>query len=401
MKAVPSPAVASTAPGRPRDPEQALLRRRDRPPYEQGADPVRLVDLFCGCGGMSLGAAEAARRHGRALHVALAADLDADATAVYARNFPKATVKTADVEAMVDGEVGDAPTEAERALIDELGTVDWLIGGPPCQGHSDLNNHTRRDDPRNSLYLKMARAAALLRPATILIENVPGALRDKGRAVQETEQALSDIGYSVAHRVVRLVDIGVPQRRRRHVLLACRGQQADSGALLDRVQGDGRTDVERTVRWAIGDLAGIDSSEPFDRSSRISPANRDRIDWLFDHDAHDLPNDHRPPCHQNDEHTYRSMYGRLRWDQPAQTITTGFTSMGQGRFVHPSERRTLTPHEAARLQFLPDFLDFSPVTRRGAWARMIGNAVPLLLSLRILDEVLQLAAPAAEPSTGG
>jgi DNA (cytosine-5)-methyltransferase 1 len=84
------------------------------------------------------------------------------------------------------------------------------------------------------------------------------------------------------------------------------------------------------------------------------------------------------------------MYGRLKWDEPAQTVTTGFGSMGQGRYVHPSCCRTITPHEAARLQTLPDFFDFSAVETRQAWARMIGNAVPPLLSWNVAAVVLPL-----------
>ena len=82
------------------------------------------------------------------------------------------------------------------------------------------------------------------------------------------------------------------------------------------------------------------------------------------------------------------MYGRLRWDQPAQTITTGFGSMGQGRYVHPARRRTITPHEAARLQTFPDTFDFGDVTSRKALAKMIGNAVPPLLMATLGDSIL-------------
>jgi DNA (cytosine-5)-methyltransferase 1 len=108
--------------------------------------------------------------------------------------------------------------------------------------------------------------------------------------------------------------------------------------------------------------------------------------WLIEHDEHDLPNALRPPCHQS-EHSYRSMYGRLRWDQPAQTVTTGFGSMGQGRFVHPATARTITAHEAARLQTIPDFFDFSLARTRGSLARLIGNAVPPGLPAAILEAV--------------
>jgi DNA mismatch endonuclease (patch repair protein) len=115
----------------------------------------------------------------------------------------------------------------------------------------------------------------------------------------------------------------------------------------------------------------------------------------------------RPKCHRDKEHSYISMYGRLSWDDPAQTITTGFGSMGQGRFVHPALPRTITPHEAARLQTLPDFYDLDTTKARGAWAMVVGNAVPPLLAVRLVEplicalptlEVQDAQEEAAEPA---
>jgi DNA (cytosine-5)-methyltransferase 1 len=111
---------------------------------------------------------------------------------------------------------------------------------------------------------------------------------------------------------------------------------------------------DRTVGWAIRDLLGEASSGVYDSSGRVSKRSARRIAFLFDEKRYNLPNRLRPKCHRDGGHTYLSMYGRLRWDSPAQTITTGFGSMGQGRYVHPARRRTITPHEAARLQTFPD-----------------------------------------------
>jgi DNA (cytosine-5)-methyltransferase 1 len=96
---------------------------------------------------------------------------------------------------------------------------------------------------------------------------------------------------------------------------------------------------------------------------------------LASDDCSCVPYERRPDCHRNGGHTYKSVYGRLHWDRPAQTITTGFSSVGQGRFVHPRRPRTITPHEAARLQFIPDFFRFGSAAR-GELTTMIGNAVP-------------------------
>jgi DNA (cytosine-5)-methyltransferase 1 len=154
----------------------------------------------------------------------------------------------------------------------------------------------------------------------------------------------------------------------------------------------------RTVRWAIEDLLQRGAASTFDRASTPSTDNARRIRLLVENDWDNLPNEHRPDCHrlpkvgaagETREHSYKSMYGRLRWDDPAQTVTSGYGSMGQGRYVHPSEPRTLTPHEAARLQFFPDFFAFSAARRRKDWATMIGNAAPMKLSYAFVMEMLR------------
>src|SRR5204862_6860500 len=116
----------------------------------------------------------------------------------------------------------------------------------------------------------------------------------------------------------------------------------------------------------------------FDTRAKHHAANVARIDY-------DLPDAQRPDCHRLKEHAYKAVYGRMRWDQPAPTITRGFGSSGQGRFVHPIRRGTLTPHEAARVQFFPDFFEFGDLGRR-ALQELIGNAVPSkLASVVVLD----------------
>lgn len=377
-----------------------FVRLSERPNYETDAlSPesrslsVRVVDLFCGCGGLTLGIAEAARRLGRTVEIALAVDNDEDSVAVFEANFPSAPVEQASVEDLFDGKLGASLTTGEQELRDRIGPVAMLAGGPPCQGHSDLNNHTRRRDPRNALYDRMARAAEVIRPSAVLIENVPAVVRDAAGVVGVAEAALKAAGYVVAHRTLNLGELGVPQRRRRHLLLAFPAGSLNPEDVLSHLTAPCPHHPTRSVRWAIEDLEDVSGSDPFDSAPTPTAENAARIAWLFDNDDYNLPNPERPKCHKDKEHTYNSMYGRLRWDDPAQTVTTGFGSMGQGRYVHPSRRRTITPHEAARLQSFPDFFDFSAVNARTAWARMIGNAVPPLLSRNVASVVIPHVAP--------
>jgi DNA (cytosine-5)-methyltransferase 1 len=370
-----------------------------RPEYEKLPNTVRIVDLFCGGGGLTLGAAEAARRVGRGATVALAVENDAGAADVYALNFPDAVPRRTSVARLFDGRLGGPPTKAERAVAKATGRVDVLLAGPPCQGHSDLNNHTRREDPRNSLYLRAVRAAQVLKPTYVLIENVPAVQHDKGKVVDKAIAALEASGYTVDHRVLDLVDFGVPQRRRRHILLAVLSDHVDPTDVLEIRSPCGDHD-DRTVRWAIADLLELTATTGPDSPSIPTAENRKRMQWLLDHpNTVNLPNSMRPTCHKDKEHTYNAMYGQLSWDEPAPTITTGFGSMGQGRFVHPGLARTLTPHEAARLQTLPDFFDLDTSKGRGAWARVIGNAVPPLLGVHLIEPLLRaLPEPAPDPA---
>jgi DNA (cytosine-5)-methyltransferase 1 len=362
------------------------LQAREPPEFASRWPKLTAVDLFSGFGGMTIGLSEAAADAKRRVHVALAVDDNQRAADAFSLNFDEARVETAKVETLIDGELGAPLSTKERRLRKEIGQVSILVGGPPCQGHSDLNNHTRREDGRNALYARMARAAVVLRPQAVVIENVPQVAHDRGNVVEITEGALQDAGYSVCTQVVHLEQVGVPQKRRRHVMLAVKRGLPSPDHLLEELDTQ-CADHPRTVSWAIEDLEGIEPISAFDRASVPSPLNRKRIATLFREDAHNLDNKDRPSCHRDKDHSYKAMYGRLYGDRPAQTITTGFGSMGQGRYVHPSRHRTITPHEAARLQTIPDYVKLSLDERRGAWAQMIGNAVPPFLT-RALGKVL-------------
>jgi DNA (cytosine-5)-methyltransferase 1 len=176
----------------------AAFLRSTRPPYEALRPRVRVVDLFAGCGGLTLGVAEAARGLALGTDVRSAVDSDPDAIAVYRANLPAGNVRLGHVEELFDGASGSEVTPVEQAIRTEVGPVDVLVGGPPCQGHSDLNNHTRRDDPRNALYAKMARAAEVLRPTIVLIENVPTVRHDVDKVVEATVGSFLSLSYTIA-----------------------------------------------------------------------------------------------------------------------------------------------------------------------------------------------------------
>lgn len=364
------------------------LRRRVRPAFESSNPSLSVVDLFAGCGGLTLGAAQAANDQGLALDVRLAVDFEDAPIRVFKANFPSAKAQVVAVEELFDGELGGRITPKEQSVARSVGGLDLLLGGPPCQGHSSLNNHTRRDDPKNRLYLRMARAAEVLRPRVVIIENVPAVVHDSERVVERASAALIEAGYAVADAVIELIQLGVPQRRRRHVLLGVRQDRLASGTKLTEAFAT-RSGQIRGLRWAIGDLERGASTSWIDAPSRASVENRARMKWLLENDAYDLPNQLRPRCHQGD-HSYVSMYGRLKWSEPAQTITSGYGSLGQGRFMHPSMPRTLTPHEAARLQGFPDYFTFDSAVNRTQLAIIIGNAVPPRLTHSLVGRLIAM-----------
>lgn len=351
--------------------DASWLRAETPPESRPSQRSVRVVDLFAGCGGLSAGVREACRAIGATMEPVLAVDMDADALAVYESNFPGVRAVAAPIEEILDSPVGSPLSAAEKRLRDDLGRIDLVIGGPPCQGHSDANNHTRHADPRNELYMVMARFCEVVRPGAVIIENVPGVERDRGRVAERTWQELRRLGYHTDSGLVDASEIGVGQKRRRSITL---------GSLSIRPSvADACADVgvpERDLRWAIGDLAErLDTSGPFDSAPKPNATNAQRIAYLFDNGLYELPDSQRPDCHRLKRHSYVSVYGRLRWDRPAPTITTGFGTMGRGRYVHPSARRTITPHEAARIQGFPDFFSFGPASRT-LLQKLIGNAVP-------------------------
>ena len=233
------------------------------------------------------------------------------------------------------------------------------------------------------LYLRVARAAEVLEPKVVLIENVPTVTHDSGYVVPLTIEWLSELGYTVSDKVFHLSRFDVPQLRKRHILLASRNTHFELSDL---------DDIDRPVPTAGMYLSGLENSANtnglMSQPARITERNRQRIEYLFKHRIYDLPDKERPPCHRDKKHAYVSMYGRMYWKKPAQTLTSGFGSMGQGRYVHPKRRRLLTPNEAARLQGIPDFFDFKSVATISSLREMIANAVPPQFTANLIARLI-------------
>jgi len=364
--------------------DQVLLRSQD-PPLPRGRGrAIRVVDLFSGAGLLSLGAMQACHALNLRFQPVVAIDTNREAVATYKSNFQDADARQIDIDRVLDGKLGAPVSLPEGDFKSFTGKVDLLLGGPPCQGHSDLNNHTRRDDPKNRLYERMARFAEIVRPKHIIIENVPSVRHDRNNVVELVSKHLDILGYHVASGIFRLGQLGVPQSRSRHVLVASLKALFD----IDSIQGAYER-APRSVRWAIGDLSRVRGSDIFDTPSTTTATNQRRIDYLFRNQLYNLPDSQRPNCHRYKAHSYKSVYGRLHASRPAQTVTSGYGSMGQGRYVHPTQKRTITPHEAARLQMIPDYFDLRGVCKRTALAEIIGNAVPPKLSYVLALELLR------------
>ena len=353
---------------------------------------VNVVDLFCGCGGLSLGIKRAAEAIGLRPVFLFAADVAEAALKVYVKNLRPLRHVRQNVETLVDYGMrldGDrsAPDLDSLHLDDTMtsipGDVDLLVAGPPCEGNSNFNNRTRRFDVRNHLYIDATVAGIALGAKVIVIENVPMVKRSHQEVVTRSLRMLREAGYRSPDNefVLTASDFGTPQDRRRHFLVA---------AKLDRSWTLSNFDVLKvrapTALDVLEDLRGVERLTTFDQPSQLSEENAKRVRFLIEHDEYDLPDDERPDCHRLKDHSYPSIYGRMRPHEPSSTITTGFLSPGRGRFTHPLEARSLTPHEGARLQgFGEDFdwLQRSNTMTRRDYSNMIGAAVPPQLGFAV------------------
>lgn len=363
---------------------------------------VRTADLFCGAGGFALGVRQLAAETGHTVVNELAADVDEAALAVFSANHGTGIAWPRSVASLVDFRIrgrGESarfvypPELLDPSLAEAVEGVDLVTAGPPCQGHSNLNNRSRREDRRNRLFLTVPAFAIAADAQAVAIENVPAVVHDRDGVVDSARRLFEDAGYRVDAGVLAADELGWPQTRQRYFMVA---RRPGTPLPLKRLAAEFSVPA-RPVWWAIADLESSTSdADPMTTLSRISEENAARIEFLFKHDEFDLPSSERPTCHR-DGTTYQAVYGRMDKGRPAPTITTGFMSPGRGRFIHPTRPRTLTPREAARLQGFPDnyrfVLDPSAPPTRHQLAKWIGDAVPMPLAYVAALSALGAALP--------
>lgn len=316
------------------------------------------IDLFAGCGGLTCGLRRAK------FNVIGALELNATAAKAYRMNHKDTRLKEADIR-----NVDAAEWMTELGL--RPGQLDLLAGCPPCQGFSRLrtkNGARSNRDSRNRLLLEMVRLVEAFRPKTVMMENVPGL--ERRTIFKEFLRELRRHGYSPQWEIHDVRKYGVPQRRRRLVLVAGRGFEVPFGA---------ESKTERTVRMAIGDLkpAGRSGDRLHDMPERRTTDMKRRI-ALIPKDGGsrtDLPVEFHLECHRYSD-GFGDVYGRMAWDDVAPTITGGCFNPSKGRFLHPEENRNITMREAALLQTFPKSFRLPPRTTKTDAAQMIGNALP-------------------------
>lgn len=315
------------------------------------------IDLFSGCGGLTLGLKQAGFR------VIGAVENSELAVKTYKENHKRVHVWQKDIRKLTVKSVA-------QKLNLEPGDLDLLAGCPPCQGFSTiprLNGRKRPRDERNDLVFEFMRFVRVLKPKAVMMENVPGLA--KNRRIRKVLRQLRHLGYQANYGILNAANYAVPQRRRRFILLAAQGR------VIPFARHARSGPVVRDAFKKLGKRAKYDPlhnykerrTEKVKRLIRRIP--RDGGSRLDQWKRYQLK------CHKNFD-GFKDIYGRMSWDEVAPTITTGCFNPSKGRFLHPTKHRAVTLREAALLQSFPRSYFFSLERGRILAAEMIGNALP-------------------------
>jgi DNA (cytosine-5)-methyltransferase 1 len=314
------------------------------------------IDLFSGCGGLTEG------MHQANFITKLAFEIDVIASNTYKLNHPDTIVINKDIRQVSTNEI-------EQNLNGQ--EIHLLAGCPPCQGFSSIRRLNKKNvkDKRNNLLNEYLRIVKALRPLTIMMENVPAL--QKYYLFKDMVRELKSIGYFIDFDVVNVKKYGVPQSRKRFVMV---------GSLLGEINIAEPTGELATVRDTIGkmeptsktkdDLHKIFPKHTAKVMERIKKTPKNGGSWK------DLPKRYILNCHKGKNVGFNDIYGRLRWDDCSTTITGGCLNPSKGRFLHPTKNRTITAREASLLQSFPPDYKFPKGISRTSLALLIGNALP-------------------------
>ena len=347
---------------------------------------IAAVDLFCGIGGMTHGLQQAN------INVIAGIDIDKTCRYIYEQNNQAQFIEK-DIRSV---------TNAELAALYPQDAVKLLVGCAPCQPFSShtRKNRDRNKDERWGLLAHFGRLVEEVRPEIVAIENVTP-LRNQ-QVFTDFFEKLDSLGYCIDQKSIYSIycpNYGIPQKRRRLVLMASLFGKI---SLLPQTHArfpQEELNLPPTVHETIGDLPEIadgqvSEEDPLHRSRKLSFLNKERIKqstpggtWL------DWDLALRAPCHKKSSgQTYKSVYARMEWNEPAPTITTQFYNFGTGRFGHPEQDRALSLREGALLQTFPQEYDFIDPSLPISFVRLgihIGNAVPVQLAA-VIGQSIQM-----------
>ena len=346
------------------------------------------VDSFCGAGGLGLGLKRAG------FDILLSFDIDKlciDSIHCNKKYFNHPAI-VADIANMLNGEL-------LRQCNLKRGELFLLAGGPPCQGFS-VQRRGNDIDSRNQLVLMYGKLIEEVYPKYFVMENVSGIAGKRGKTIlQQLVESVEEIGYNVHIKLLDAQDFGVPQRRKRYIVV---GERKDIG---NKYVYPAPTGVHHTVRDTIGNLPappqdGTDyPGLSLHRRDYLSERNLQRIRALKEGQGRDdLPKTLLADCHKIDSSVigFRNVYGRMAWDDVAPTITARFDSFTRGKFGHPTQDRSISLREGALLQTFP--IDFEFVGNKVDIARQIGNAVPPVMAECIGKSIIECYEKEVESS---